>query len=203
MSRVTSRGILWEVLAPVIRWPLRSPTRLAAVVGGVLLAMVLSARLGAGGDPAPSPSPSPSVSAASSSATPSSTPQVTSSPSSTPGSSSTPTAAALPPAAASVAQSFLAAWARPDVAQPAWFAALKPLSTPDLAAGLARTDPRNVPALTVTGDFEPREVSPNLTAPTRAVLVADTTTGQIAVTVVLQGETWLVQQIAPYEDHED
>lgn len=203
MSRVTSRGILWEVLAPVIRWPLRSPTRLAAVVGGVLLVMVLSARLGAGGDPAPSPSPSPSVSASSSSATPSTPPPVTSSPASTPGASTPPPAAALPPAASSVAQSFLTAWARPEVAQPAWFAALKPLSTADLAAGLAQTDPRNVPALTLTGDLEPREVSPNLAAPTRAVLVADTTTGQIAVTVVLQGKAWLVQQIAPYQDHED
>ncbi len=206
MSRVTSRGILWEVLAPVIRWPLRSPARLATVVGAVFLVLVLSARLGSGDTPmSPDPSQSPSTSGSSTlvQSSPSSSAVPSSTVVGTPVASPTAAAVALPPAASAAATSFLTAWARPNVAQADWFAALKPLSTPDLGAGLARTDPRNVPVLTVTGDFEAREVSPNLAAPTRAVLVADTTTGLIAVTVVLQGKAWLVQQIAPYEDHED
>jgi len=76
---------------------------------------------------------------------------------------------------------------------------LKPLSTQDLAKGLAVTDPRNVPASKVTGQLSPVEVSPTLQAPTRAVLVADTDAGPMAVTVTKATSTWQVQAIAPAE----
>lgn len=110
-----------------------------------------------------------------------------------------PSTAALPVVAITTATTFLTAWARPTTPQPQWFAAVKPLATPDLAKGLAVTDPRNVPASKVTGKLEVREASPNLTAPTRAVLVATTDGGPIAVTIVVSGKSWLVQSVAPYE----
>jgi hypothetical protein len=201
MSRPTSRGILWEVLSPVIRWPLHSPTRFVAVIAAVIAAIFLASTVGGS-------SPVPTVGAAevrtrasSGSAPPSPSSSVPTSPPSGSPSSGAPTATPdpVPPPAAKVAASFLAAWARPSAARQAWYAALRPMATADLAKGLAAADPRNVPASKVTGALRAREVSPNLTAPTRAVLVADTNAGPIAVTVTLSGTTWLVQGIAPDE----
>lgn len=206
MSKVSSKGILWEVLAPVVRWPLRSAGRLVAVVVALVLVLFVSARLsgGDGGDAVASPAVTASTSTAAETPTASPTPtsSTSQSPTPRPSVSPTPTAPAVPAVAVKTASTFLTAWARPTVPQAQWYAAVKPLATPDLAQGLAVTDPRNVPASKVKGALEPREVSPNLTAPTRAVLVADTDGGQMAVTVVLVGKAWLVQSIAPFEQDE-
>lgn len=205
MSSVSSRGILWEVLAPIVRWPLQSPARFFTVLGVAVVVLFTGARLsgGTGSNEASTgqPSSTPTGSSVTSSPSSSASEPSSSSPSST--SSSSPSASAssptLPAAASKTASSFLTAWARPTVAQAAWLAAVKPLATPELAKGLAMTDPRNVPATKVTGALSPREVSPNLTAPTRAVFVGETDAGPMGVTVVKSGAAWLVQSIAPYE----
>lgn len=203
MSRPTSRGILWEVLAPVVRWPLYSPARLLTVLAVVAAVVLVLPRVAGPGEGPPAASP-----AASATASPGSSPgdQRDSpdgpSPSTTtpaPGGSSSPPGPDLPAAATTAATTFLTSWARPAVPQRSWYAALAPLATPDLAQGLAVTDPRNVPATRVTGPLEPEEVSPNLTAPTSVVFVAATDAGAVAVTVTLTGSAWLVAHVAPAE----
>lgn len=86
MARPSTRGVLWEVIAPVVRWPLRSPARLiGTIVAGIVL-MCAVGRLDGGQDTAPEPA----TSSTSSTSTPS-----TSSPTSTassPTSTTTPTA---------------------------------------------------------------------------------------------------------------
>ena len=42
MSSMSSRGVLWEVIRPVLAWPLRSPLRLGFVCTAVLIALVVA-----------------------------------------------------------------------------------------------------------------------------------------------------------------
>lgn len=206
MSSLSSKGILWEVLAPIVRWPLRSPARFYTVVGVALVVLFAGARLSDGGGsasatevPSATPTQSESSTPTSTPASPTSTATATSS-SAAPSASATTTA--LPPAASTAATTFLKTWARPTLPQSQWLAAVKPLATPDLAKGLAVTDPRNIPANQVTGGLSPREVSPNFTAPTRVVFVGETNAGAMAVTVVKGKAGWLVQSIAPSDEDE-
>lgn len=90
------------------------------------------------------------------------------------------------------AQTFVAAWARPDRKPGAWFTGIQKLVTAGYAHLLASTDPANVPARTVTG-------SPTAVSSTTAVLIADVPTdaGPIRVTVVQAGGRWLVATVVP------
>lgn len=95
-DRVTSRGVLWEVIAPIVRWPLHSPLRFTLVVIGTITALCLLGSLGrAGGGQAEPAASSSSTSETSSSpgGTSSSSPS-SSSPSPSPSSSSTSSARA-------------------------------------------------------------------------------------------------------------
>lgn len=54
--RTGSKTVLWEVIAPVARWPMRSPRRLLATTLVLVVGLVLSARLGdSQGSPAAAP----------------------------------------------------------------------------------------------------------------------------------------------------
>jgi hypothetical protein len=101
--------------------------------------------------------------------------------------SSTPEAAAV-----DAAETYVRLWARPELAEAAWYTALRELTTPGYAVLLADTDPANVPAHTVTG---PARVMSSTTA----VLVADvvTDTGPIRVTVTHHGNRWLIATAGP------
>ncbi len=54
--RTATTGLAWEALAPVVRWPLHSPRRLAALLAALVAIGWLVATLGPSGvaDPAPS-----------------------------------------------------------------------------------------------------------------------------------------------------
>lgn len=49
MSSMSSRGVLWEVVRPVLAWPLRSPLRLGLVVAALVVALVVVAQVGGRG----------------------------------------------------------------------------------------------------------------------------------------------------------
>lgn len=99
--------------------------------------------------------------------------------------------------ALAAATTAVTAFARPRADPQTWWADLAPLLTPAAAAAYAGTDPRNVPARSVTGD---------------AVLVDDASAYLVGVqvptdvgacTVLLsregQGSPWLVEQLVPPE----
>jgi len=96
-----------------------------------------------------------------------------------------------PGAATDAALRFVHAWARPDLEQPAWFAALRDLVTPAYARLLAATDPANVPAHLVTG-------APVARSSTSTVLVTDVPTdaGTVRVTLTRVDGRWLVAIVA-------
>ncbi|MBO3736627.1 hypothetical protein [Actinoplanes flavus] len=104
-----------------------------------------------------------------------------------------PTSSAPPaPAAVDAATGYVQAWARPNLDQATWHAALQPLVLPAYTPLLGDTDPANVPATTLTG--APRVVS----ATTDAVVVdVPTDAGPIRVTVVADDGRWLVATADP------
>ncbi|RSM75194.1 hypothetical protein DMB66_00035 [Actinoplanes sp. ATCC 53533] len=96
-----------------------------------------------------------------------------------------------PAAATDAALRFVHAWARPGLAQPTWYAALRDLVTPAYAQLLAATDPANVPAHLVTG-------APAARSSTSTVLVTDVPTdaGTVRVTLTRVDGRWLVATVA-------
>lgn len=89
MSKTSSRGVLWEVIAPVVRWPLHSPLRLVLVIVGALTAMCLLGAIGDIGDEEADQTSSSSTSSSSTSSTSSASTSPTSPSSSSSSSSST------------------------------------------------------------------------------------------------------------------
>ena len=96
-----------------------------------------------------------------------------------------------PGAATDAALRFVQAWARPGLAQPAWFAGVRDLVTPAYARLFASTDPANVPAHLVTGGQTVR-------SSTSTVLVTDVPTdaGSVRVTLTRVDGRWLVATVA-------
>jgi hypothetical protein len=101
--------------------------------------------------------------------------------------SSTPAAAAV-----LAAEQYVRAWAHPALDQHAWYAALRPLTTPAYGGLLADTDPSNVPAHTVTGPAR-------VVSSTTAIVVADVPTdaGAIRVTAADRDGRWLIATAGP------
>lgn len=96
------------------------------------------------------------------------------------------------PAAVAAALAYVTAWARPDLAPNAWYAAVRGLVVPQYARLLADTDPASVPAHTVTG---PARV---LSSTTAVVVVAvPTDAGTVQVTVLRTGARWLIATARP------
>ena len=152
--RTATSGLLWEALAPAVRWPLHSPRRLAALLAALiaLVWVIVAVRGSAAADPA-STSPATSSSAASTSppATSSASGPVASGPSST-GAPIPPTATSSP-SPGEVAVRFVTVWARPELPVEAWQADVIPLATPTFAAQLRTVLPANVPG--PQGDRQP------------------------------------------------
>jgi len=192
---------MWEALAPIVRWPLYSPGRFAAVV---LVALVGVFVVGEFNHDSTPPSAAAGVT---SSATTVESPRPS-------GSSTSPSPAeddavatgelSLDPAdsdisaaASDAAAAFVAAWARPDLDAQAWAAGVRPLATSDLwSSGLSMTDPSSTPAVTVRG--EPRQMAMN---DEEGVLDVPTTGAWVRVHVVPSsaGGAWLVSRVEPVD----
>jgi len=218
-NRRQTQGVLWDVIAPWVRWPLHSPRRLFTVVAGLVLAVVLWQVLN-GTPPVPESSPSPAAGPATTAQT-SSTAEPLPSPTLTPAAatvaptattppapsaaaaasvtsplvSPTSTAApAVPPGSAEAARGFVVAWARPSLPAAQWLAGVRAYLAPELERSLSYTDPAQIPASTVTGAATMVHVLPDGTA---ASFVVPTDAGPIRVDLVLVKGRWLATAIEP------
>lgn len=89
-----------------------------------------------------------------------------------------------------VAEAFAAAWLHHQVSEQAWYAALLPHSTPDLATKLSDVDPAGVPADRITGE-------PTL-VPRGATFVEvsfPVDTGVLRLRLIAPGGRWLVDGV--------
>jgi hypothetical protein len=176
MTTTTTRGLLWEMVAPAVRWPLRSPMRFFGSLFTVLLLLALVSRLSA--------SPSTPTDAGVGEATPTSA-----------GSSAYSGEANVP--ALVVASRFVTAWARPDAETESWWEGINSVGLdPALAQVLGQTDPRAIPASEVIGAAEMVEqtdstssVKVHTDGPTVLVSLART-----------PGSGWIVTNILPSDE---
>ena len=203
---------MWHVIAPIVRWPLHSPWRLASVIGAFLVLVVIAGEVN-GNDSAPAAAePVPAVtetagtgdaaSAASPDGWPSSSPlgpwsedEEAVHDSGNHDAYETDPAETNPSvAAAEAAAEFVAAWARPDLGVDSWRAGVRPLVTDRLYDRLQDTEPANTPDVTVAG--EPLDVAINAEA---GVFDVPTTGTHVRVFVELDADkdVWLVNDVQP------
>ena len=174
MRSTTTRGVLWEVIAPVLRWPMRSPFRFFSVVVGIVFVIWLIAQWSDAPDAEPASQPERgSVSAEQG-------PSATGSPA--------PVPDPLP-----LATKFVTAWARPDLTTEQWWAGIN-AARPDesLAQALGTTDPATVPATKVVGAAKVLEQNDG------EARVEVTTDGpKVIVYLTLVDNVWYVANILP------
>jgi hypothetical protein len=205
---------MWELLAPIIRWPLYSPARFLTVVVVALVAVFVIGEVNDRQDlpVAATGSRLPTANQDETSAAPAATPGATPSDSAATPADTAPTHDDAPAtdelsvdpaqddpsaAAADAAAAFVAAWARPDLSPKAWAAGVRPLATAELwSTGLKVTDPTRTPPVTVRG--EPRQVAMNAE---EGVFDVPTTGAWIRVHVTRTPaeEEWLVSSVEPAE----
>jgi hypothetical protein len=171
-----------EALAPLLRWPLHSPRRLAALVGALvgLVSLLAAVRPAAVAEEAPS-----SSTASTSRPATSTTALPTSDTASSPG----PADRVSP---ADVAVRFVTAWARPDLPVQQWQEDVIALATPEFGAQLRTVGPGNVPAQHVLG--------PALTETTTEIAAAvtvPTDAGPVLVDLAFMGTRWQVSGLTP------
>jgi hypothetical protein len=203
---------MWELLAPIVRWPLYSPTRFVTVVLVTLVGVFLVGQINGDHDEAtgragPEHPASRDFGEPPTSATSPATTVPYPSPASvgalsrddqgtnTDALSVDPAADDPSAAAADAAAAFVAAWARPDLDAKAWAAGVRPLATDELwTSGLSQTDPSRAPQVTVRG--EPRQVAMNAE---EGVFDVPTTGAWVRVHVSLAAgdDAWLVSSVEP------
>lgn len=196
--RSSNSGVVWQVIAPWVRWPLRSPTRLAMVLVGLTLVFIVASNVTHrvdSADAAPAATPASDAGTTTSSPGPSLTSTIppTAAPSSASTTAGQPAAASAPAGdtPGSVAAAFVTLWARPDVTQPSWSQALQPMAAQAYGQELTTVLPVNVPARSVTG-AAPAEVTG---AQAYVVVTTDVGTVRVALTDAAQG--WRVDSVSP------
>lgn len=201
---------MWHLIAPIVRWPLYSRTRLVLVIAVVLVGVFVAGELN-GNDEAPSVAatadPSQSATAlppipegeAEETTTTAPTPTASDAPETTTEEGDTDALSVDPAegnpsmAAADAAAAFVASWARPDLDEKAWAAEVQPRATATFwADGLSQTDPANTPEITVAG--EPRQVAINAE---EGVFDVPTSGPWIRVHMTLDADTqtWLASRV--------
>jgi hypothetical protein len=170
----TTRGLLWELLAPIVRWPMYSPKRLVAVLVGLTVAVFVIGKVSS--DPlsvaqTAASSISPTVS---STVSPAAT-------SSTEASDPVPTSDAL-----QVARAFVKAWAQPQLSPNAWWRQVSRYTDEGFGQALGSTNPAQVPATRlrsvrlVSQEGDRAEVNVRTDGPTvRVLLVKDDSRWQV------------------------
>lgn len=174
MRSTTTRGVLWEVIAPVLRWPMRSPFRFFSVVVGIVFVIWLIAQWSDAPDAEPASRPERGAVSA--------------------GQSPTATGSPAPvPDPGAAATKFVAAWARPDLTSDQWWAGIN-AARPDesLAQALGTTDPATVPATKVVGTAKVLEQSGS---EARAEVTTDGP--KVVVYLTLVDNVWYIANILP------
>lgn len=195
MSTTTTRGVLWEMVGPVLRWPMRSRTRFFGLLALVVVIVWLISK--ATGDTSTTTQQAPSQAAAT--AAPSAASMATAAPTPTQSPQAAQTGAegsqggsSLTPA--QLASRFVAAWAHPKLSQAQWWAGVS-AADPDegFAQALSQTDPSTIPASKVIG--KPQVIA----ASSSLVRVKVRTNGPAVIVVLTPGEVggWTVSNILP------
>lgn len=174
MRSTTTRGVLWEVIAPVLRWPMRSPFRFFSVVVGIVFVIWLIAQWSDAPDAEPAAQPERGTASAQQSASATGSP-------------------APVPDPTPLATKFVAAWARPDLTTDEWWAGIN-AARPDesLAQALGTTDPATVPATKVVG---PAKVLEQTDGEARVEVTTDGP--KVIVYLTLVDNVWYVANILP------
>ncbi|MGH3351484.1 MAG: hypothetical protein ACRDPS_12540 [Nocardioides sp.] len=174
MRSTTTRGVLWEVIAPVLRWPMRSPFRFFSVVVGIVFLVWVIAQWNEAPEAEPATQPERGAPSAS-------------------GSASAGASAAPVPDPGAAATKFVAAWARPDLTNDQWWAGIN-AARPDesLAQALGTTDPATVPATKVVGTAKVLEQNGS---EARAEVTTDGP--KVVVYLTLVDNVWYVANILP------
>ena len=208
-NSTATRGVIWDVLAPIVRWPLHSPARLATVLALAILAGITAAQM-SGGTPTTPPAPlsttttsTPSETDATSTSSacqtctpaPAAATTTTLTLSTTAVNTTNPSQGAA--AAAKAAEGFVAAWAQPKLPQPQWFAGVRDYLSSPLAEAMQYTTPSQVPAAKVTGQARPLQLTPSPNNPTSGTYVVPTDAGDMRVALTLSQGRWLVDSIEP------
>lgn len=196
----SSRSILWEVAAPVVRWPMRSPVRLGGTLAALLVVLWIFSHVGGGQGSASAASTSVSLSTSMASAT---SPVAASSTSVSPsGSASTPapgpTAATGGPVSVSLAQTrmtaFMEAWvATKGKTAAQWRKGMERYEDEALRAGMRYASPSRVPAHKLTGQVKTSIVQGGQ----GATGLVPTDAGTMFVSAVSDGSTWWVVDVEP------
>lgn len=184
---------MWDLLAPIIRWPLYSPARFVTVVVVTLVVVFVLGEVNDRPEQAGAKAGPPTSTSAED---PPSTPVDAGSYTHATDELSVDPAEHDPSAAAAdAAAAFVAAWARPDLGPEAWAAGVRPLVTPELwAGGLNVTDPSRTPQVSVRG--EPHQVALNAE---EGVFDVPTTGAWVRVHIVVDSATdgWLISSVEP------
>jgi hypothetical protein len=158
----SSSGVVWQVLAPVLRWPLASPRRLGLMVLAVVAALLLVSLVNGRSTGQAAPTSSPPTTSTTETATPSTS--VTSSaveglPGSTPtapgathtGSDADQPAAAVSDRYVTVAHDFVVTYLAAGSTDPTtWQQQIKPLVSDALYPGMVAIDPTRVTTASLT-----------------------------------------------------
>lgn len=176
MRSTTTRGVLWEVIAPLLRWPMRSPFRFFSVVVGIVFFIWVIAQWSDAPDADPASQPERASASAAEST-----------------SASAGASAAPVPDPAAAATTFVAAWARPDLTTDEWWAGIN-AANPDesLAQALGTTNPATVPATKVVG---PAKVLEQTDSEARVEVTTDGP--KVIVYLTLVDNVWYVANILP------
>jgi len=189
--RTATTGLAWEAVAPLLRWLLHSPRRLAALVAVVVAVgwLITSHATSTGVEPAAIGLTSSTGPAPPAATVPPSAPWTP-----TASTSATSTAAVGLARPGEVAVRFVTVWAHPERSVEAWRTEVSALATPEFGAQLRTVLPVNVPAHQVTGDpvmVSATELTAAVTVPTEA--------GPVLVDLALLGNTWKVSSLTPAE----
>lgn len=177
MRSTTTRGVLWEVIAPLLRWPMRSPFRFFSVAVGIVFVIWVIAQWSDAPDAEPAAQPERGASASASA-----------------GASGSAGASVAPvPDPGAAATKFVTAWARPDLTSEQWWAGIN-AANPDesLAQALGPIDPVTVPATKVVG---PPKVLEQNDSEARVEVATDGP--KVIVYLTLIGNVWYVANILP------
>lgn len=175
MRSTTTRGVLWEVIAPLLRWPMRSPFRFFSVVVGIVFVIWVIAQWSDAPDAEPAAQPERGSSASA-------------------GASASASGSAAPvPDPGAAATKFVAAWARPDLTTDEWWVGIN-AAHPDesLAQALGTTDPATVPATKVVGTAKVLEQTDS-----EARVEVATDGPKVIVYLTLIDNVWYVANILP------
>lgn len=184
MATTTTRGLLWEMLAPVLRWPLYSPRRLVGTILAAVLLLAVVTRLGGGpagdGPAAVRDSVTGSVTSPS------------------PGAASAPSVVVAP---AVVATRFVTAWAKPRLTIADWYDGILAAGVDEgLAQVLGQTDPTTIPATRIIG---PATVIAEGDETAQVTIRTDGPTVLVALTRPAEGSGWVVSNILPVTSGDD